>query len=156
MKEIIFIKNALGYLVPANDEEAGKLKRFKAGATIRGQYSEMRNGKFWRKWWTLAELGFNYWTETAEMPEHKGQRIEPNFEKFRKDLTILAGFWHPVPSINGEVKAEADSISWAKMNEDTFEKLYSATITALLKYIYQQDMTEDKLREWVDSILAYA
>ncbi|SEO78241.1 DUF1367 family protein [Nitrosovibrio sp. Nv6] len=156
MKEIILIKNALGSLVPANDIEADKLKRFKIGATIKCEVSEMRNGKFFRKWWTLAQLGFEYWTETAEMPEHKGHRIEPNFEKFRKDLTILAGYWHPVATITGEVRAEADSISWAKMNEETFERLYSATINALLKHIYGSDMTEERLRQWADSVLVYA
>lgn len=156
MREIILIKNALGALIPANDIEAEKLKRFKMGATIKCDVSEMRNGKFFRKWWTLAGLGFEFWTETAEMPEHKGQRVEPNFEKFRKDLTILAGYWHPVSTITGEVRAEADSISWAKMDEAEFERLYSATINALLKHIYGSDMTEQKLRQWADSVLAYA
>lgn len=155
-REIILIKNAMGALVPANDIEADKLKRYKIGATIKCEVSEMRNGKFFRKWWTLAQLGFEFWTETAEMPEYKGQRIEPNFEKFRKDLIILAGYWHPVPTITGEVRPEADSISWAKMSEETFEKLYSATINVLLKHIYGKDMTEQKLREWADSVLAYA
>ncbi len=154
--EILLIKTMSGALVPANEEEAGKLKRFKVGATVKGSYSEMRNGKFFNKWWTLAQLGYEFWTETAEMPEHKGHRVEPNFDKFRKDLTILAGYWHPVATITGETRAEADSISWAKMNEETFEKLYSATITALLKHIYDSSMTEEKLRQWADSVMAYA
>jgi hypothetical protein len=42
------------------------------------------------------------------------------------------------------------------MTEETFEKLYNATISALLKHIYGKDMTEQKLREWADSVLAYA
>lgn len=156
MREIILIKNALGALIPANDIEAEKLKRFKMGATIKCEVSEMRNGKFFCKWFSLVRLGYDFWTETAEMPTHKGQQIEPNFEKFREDLTILAGYWHPVPNIKGEAKAEADSISFANMTEETFEKLYSATITALLKHIYGSDMTEQKLRQWADSVLAYA
>lgn len=156
MKEIILIKTSVGALAPANQIEADKLKRFKLGATIKCDISEMRNGKFFRKWWTLANLGFEYWTETVDMPEHKGQQIEPNFDKFRKDLIILAGYWRAVPTITGEVRAEAESISWAKMNEESFEKLYSATITVLLKHIYSQDMTEEKLRNWVDSVMAYA
>jgi hypothetical protein len=142
--------------VPANDEEAEKLKCFKVGATVKGNYSEMRNGKFFRKWWTLALLGYEFWTETAKMPEFKGHRIEPNFEKFRKDLIILAGYWHPVATITGEVRPEADSISWAKMNEETFEKLYSATINALLKHIYGSDMDEQTLRNWAESVMVYA
>lgn len=143
-------------LSPANEEEAEKLKRFKVGATIKCEISEMRNGKFFRKWWTLAQLGYDFWTETAKMPEYKGHPIEPNFARFRKDLIVLSGYWHPVVTVGGEVRAEADSISWAKMNEETFEKLYSATINALLKHIYGSDMDEEKLRNWADSVMVYA
>lgn len=155
MAELLMIKTGQG-LFPCDEDGVRWLSKKKLGAHILVSAREMRNGLFHRKWFSLVQLGFDYWTETAEMPEYKGQPIAPNFERFRKDLTILAGYWHPVPDINGKAKPEADSISWAKMDEETFEKLYSATITALLNYIYSKDMTEEKLRNWVDSVMAYA
>ncbi len=142
--------------VPANEEEAEKLKAYKLGATIRFQSSEMRNGKFFGKWWALAKVAFDYWTETAKPPEYHGQPVQPNFKKFRKDLTILAGHYHMVTTIKGEVRAEADSLAWGKMDEDTFEKFYSDTIEAVLKNIYgNKAMTEEQLRAWVDEVMPF-
>ena len=151
-----FLTKAVHGLIPANDEEAEKLKRYKLGALIKCTTSEPVNPKFRRKWWALAQVAFDYWTETAHMSEHKGQRIEPNFEKFRKDLTILAGHWHPVVRINGDVVREADSLAWASMTDETFEKLYSATIDAVLERVYKSNMTEEQLRNIVEEVMSFA
>ena len=152
--ELLLIKS-LGGLIPENEEEAEKLKRFKLGTTIKCKITEMVNAKFRRKWWALAELAYDSWVETAGMPEYKGQRIEPNFDKFRKELTILAGYWHPVVRINGDAMREADSLAWASMNEETFEKLYSATINAVLERIYKSSMSEEKLRNIVNDVMSF-
>jgi Protein of unknown function (DUF1367) len=157
MPEIVLIKTASGALMPATEGEADKLRRYKIGATMRANIAEMRNGKFFRKWWILATLAYNLWTELSEMPEHKGQRVQPNFERFRKDLTILAGHCHVVVNIRLETRLEADSLKWSEMTDETFEKLYSATIDAILgKVLAGHGFTEARIREMADSVMEFA
>jgi len=155
--EIALIKTPSGALVPMDDEQAEKLKRFKAGSIVRGEYAAMRNGPFFRKWFALAKFAFDMWEDSMEPTEYRGQKVQPVFDKFRKDLTILAGYWHPVFNIDGTFKVEADSISWAKMNEETFERLYSKTIDAILaKVLPRHGLSRETLARHVDRVMEFA
>jgi hypothetical protein len=62
-----------------------------------------------------------------------------------------------VYNARGEVRVEAKSISFANMSEDEFEALYSDTINVILRKILTSSaMTEDQLRDHVDTVLRYA
>jgi len=105
----------------------------------------------------LARFAYDLWTETMEPIEYRGQRVQPVFDKFRKDLTILAGYWHPVFNIDGTFKVEADSISWANMSDETFEAMYSKTIDAILaKVLPRQGLSRQVLDHHVDRVLEFA
>jgi hypothetical protein len=143
-------------LIPANDESYEVIKRMKAGATVRCEISQMRNAKFFRKWWLLAKYAYDMWSETMPPQQYKGQDVQPSFERFRKDLTILAGHCHPVFNIRGEMRVEADSLRWDRMDEQEFEQLYSNTIQAVLtRVLHSSAMTEEQLRAHVDRVLAF-
>jgi hypothetical protein len=155
--ELIMIRQPGGALVPATDEDADALKKIKAGAAVRVEVKQIRNYKFMQKWFTLATFAFNIWSETMEPQEYKGVSIEANFERFRKDLISLTGRYDPVYNLRGEVRVEAHSISFASMSEQEFEKLYSETINVILKKILNSSaMTEQQLRDHVDTVLRYA
>ena len=155
--ELALIKSPAGYLVPMTEEEAEKLKRFKAGSVIRADFSEMRNGRFFRKWWVLAQFAFDVWSETTPEREYKGVRVLPDFERFRGDLTIMAGFYRPVFAANGEIRLEPESLKWSRMDEERFEKLYSATINVILqKLLPKGRYSEEDLRSMVDRTMEFA
>lgn len=154
---MLAIRTMQGQLAPADDEAAELLRKIRLGTTVRVKVTKMRNGLFFRKWFSLVRLAFDQWSETMPAQEYRGRPVLPNFEKFRKDVTIMAGHWHPVWSARGELRVEADSIAWANMEEETFEKLYSATIDAILRNILPNaGLTEDKLREMVETVVGYA
>ena len=156
MAEILLMKTPQGALVPAFEDEAQKLLRFKVGATIRCEISQIRNYQFHKKWFSLVTLAFGVWTETAPQIEYKGVQVEPNFEKFRKDITVLCGYFTPVFNVRGEVRLEAKSISFASMEQQEFEQLYSKTIDVILKKILPEGRyTEAQLRNAVDQVMAY-
>lgn len=69
------------------------------------------------------------------------------FERFRKDLTILAGFYEQTVRLNGDVRTEAKSLSFANMKPDEFERCYKAMINAAIKYIFRgcNEITENRL-----------
>lgn len=157
MTTIHVIKTASGALVPANEESAEAMKRFKIGNVVKVEATQMRNGRFFRKWWALAQIAYDMWKETAEMPMYKGETLQPCFEKFRKDLTIMAGYYQAVVNIRCETRLEAKSIAWSQMDESEFEKLYSATITVVLgKILRNSGISEDQLRGMVDQVLEFA
>lgn len=116
-----------GTLAPEDDSTIEWLSKIKAGDVLGGEFKLARNYKFHCKWFTLVQFAFDNW-EPAEGPEK-------NFERFRKEVTMLAGYYIEVPSIRGGVRYEAQSISFSKMDEETFTSLYDATVNALLKWV---------------------
>ena len=156
MTEVIMIKTPSGGLAPANEDEAEKLRRIKAGATVRVNMSEMRNGRLFRKWWLLAKFAFDVWSETAPRAMYRGVPVAHSFDRFRKDLIIMTGRHHCVFNALGEMRLEADSISWAKMDENKFEEMYSETINVILNRVLSRpDITEEHLRNLVDHLMSF-
>lgn len=151
------IRQPGGALIPATDEDAEALRKVKAGAAVRVEVKQIRNYKFLQKWFTLAKYAFDIWSDRVPAQEYKGQPVRPSFDRFRKDLIILTGNFDATYNARGEVRLEAKSISFASMGEDDFEKLYSETINVILaKILGGTGMTEEKLRNHVDNVLAYA
>jgi hypothetical protein len=157
--ELLFQKGAT-VLIPACEESIEWLRKKKIGATILVEPREMRNGAFFRKWWALVKLGYDYWSEAAVTVKFKGQPVLPEFDRFRKDVTIMAGFYHPVVNLKGEVRIEPESLQWAKMTEERFAKLYDATIQVMLQRVFNgkvcKQWSESELRSVADQILQFA
>ena len=154
-----FTKTSNG-LIPACEEASDWLRRKKLNAQILVEPREMRNGAYFRKWWALVKLGFDYWADAAPTIEYQGEKVQPEFERFRKDVTILAGFYEPVVNIKGEVRLEAESLAWGSMTEERFCELYDATIKVLLNQVFNgtvcKEWSEEELRSVSDQILEFA
>lgn len=58
------------------------------------------------------------------------------FDRFRKDLTILAGFYVQTVRLNGEVRTEAQSLAYASMEQEKFERVFNALINAAIKHVF--------------------
>ena len=155
-----FLKAATG-LIPADDPTREWFTKVKLSGMVFAKVAQPRNPQFHRKMFALFNYGFDYWAESAEPKVYKGQPVQPNFDRFRKDITILAGYYHPVFNIKGEIRMEADSISYAAMDETRFEQLYSKVIDVLLKKVFSRRgiggvaWTEEKLRGVVDGLLEF-
>lgn len=152
----VLCRRVPGGLAPESDEEGDKLRKLKSGASVRVTVTQEVNAKFRRKWWALAKYAFGMWSETMPDQEYRGQEVQRSFERFRKDLTILAGHFHPVWTVKGEMRVEANTLSWARMSDDAFESLYSATIQAVLtKILHGAKLTEAELRKHVDCVMGF-
>ncbi len=152
MTEALLRKIQGGALIPADDESAEALTRIKAGDMVRVKWSRPRNVKFHRKFFAMLGVGFDAW----EPPElaHKGLPVQKNFERFRKDVVIAAGFYEPVANLKGEVRAEAHSISFGNMEEDEFEKVYGAVANVLLQKVLR-NYTRGDLDRVVEELLRF-
>ncbi len=155
--DILLTKLPTGALAPATEDDADKLRRFKAGATLKAAVTQPRNVRFFRKWWSLVKVAYDLWAETCPPVQYRGEPVLPDFETFRRNVTILAGFHKPVVNVRGELRLEAESIGFGSMTEERFDALYSATIDVVLhKILPGRGLTETQLREWSERVMEYA
>lgn len=154
--EILCIRTASGAFYPMGDDESEKAKKIKAGCVVAMSIKRVRNPLFLRKWFALVKFAYSIWSERAPKQEYKGVEVRPEFERFRKDIIIMCGHYRPTFAINGEVRLEAESISFASMDEERFETLYSATINVILgKILDGTGITETALRDHVERVLRF-
>lgn len=151
------IKAPNGALIPFTEEDQDKLRSIKSGVAVRCNIARARNPQFLKKFFCLVRLAFDMWTESVPSMQYKGRDVLPNIERFRKDLTIMAGYYDATYNIRGDVRLEAKSISFANMEEETFEALYSSFIDVVLRKVLDRpDLTEDRLRRMVDQVMSYS
>lgn len=138
--EVLLIKTPQGPFIPADEDFQEACKRFKVGQTIRADIKAM------------LDVGFDAWE--PEQKEYKGMPAQKNKTRFRKDCTIAAGFYTTTYDINGNVKLEAKSISFANMDDAEFEKVYSAVADVLLQKILR-NYTRKDLDSVVDQMMGF-
>lgn len=134
--KINFVKQSGGLLVPADDSEAERMKRFKTGEQYEIEIKQSRNPAFHRKVFAFFGFCYEYWCANGtnwEMMSDDGQR-----DVFRKNLTVLAGYYDEFVSISGSVRIEAKSLAYANMDQEEFERCYSALINAAIKHVFAE------------------
>jgi len=152
--QITLIKSLGGW---ANgDENAEKLhSSVKLGSVIHSDFKRMRNAAFHRKLFALFQLSFEYFDPPET--DTKWGKPEKHFDTFRKNVTILAGYGHPVFNIDGTFKMEADSLSFGSMDQDTFNELYQRILDVLMKRIPMlSKMTKEEIDDLTNKILEFS
>lgn len=152
MPDVFLIKTPNGSLAPADGQSAEILRKQKVGQGFMVRLKRVRNIKFHRKFFALLTYAFDSWE--PENKEYRGKPVAKNFDQFRRDIIILAGFYETAIRLDGSVRVTAKSISFASMDEDEFEILYSAVIDVLLQRIFV-DQSRDDIENVVNNILAY-
>lgn len=137
-----FIKQPGGALHPADDRTADKLTKFKTGEQYEVEIKRTRNPAFHRKAFSFFNFCFEHWAGGHEFQDESLQ-----FDQFRKELTILAGFHQQYYGIDSSVRVEAKSLSFASMDQDEFESCYHALVQAAMVHIFRtsDDQTLNRL-----------
>jgi hypothetical protein len=107
------------------------MKRFKNGESYEIEIKLQRNAAFHGKVFAFFNFCFDCWASDREFMDEAGQ-----FDVFRKNLTVLAGYYDQYYTISGEMRVEAKSLSYASMEQEEFEQCYSALINAALVHIF--------------------
>jgi len=150
MTQINMIKRA-GVLMPATEEDERKLGRFASGSLVSGEYRQVRNPQFHRKFFALLNLGFEAFEPEAT---HHGRIVQKDFDRFRKDCIIQAGFYDLVANLKCEVRADAKSISFGSMSEDEFGRVYNAVANVILQRVLT-NYTRDDLDEVIEKVIEF-
>lgn len=141
MTDITLVKTEKGLLGFTQADQKAWLE-FKAmiegmgeGEYLALEYRRPRIGWMHRKFFAMLNHGFEHWETGRKRKTYKGMPVEKNFENFRKDVIILAGYYTQSFDLKGRLVLEAKSISFAKMEQDEFEKLYDSVANVLLEQV---------------------
>jgi hypothetical protein len=132
--KINMVKTAGGNLWPSDDMDAERLTKFKTGETYEIEIKLSRNPAFLRKVMVFFHFCFDHW-DGNKVYEFCSETEQ--FDMFRKDLTILAGFYRQAPRLDGTLRTEALSLAFANMTEEKFQECYIALTRAALKHIFK-------------------
>lgn len=156
MSEMQLVKHN-GTLRPAFQQDRERFDKIKLGTLLLADVKQPRNPQFHRKFFSLLNLAYEYWL--PPQVTYKGKTIEAprDFERFRKDVLIMAGFRRPVVNIKGDLRWEAESISFARMDQEEFESCYQAVFNVLWELVlsHVKGMERDQVDAIVDQMLAY-
>ena len=141
-----FIKLPGGALSPANEETADSMKRFKNNEQMQVDVTMPRNIDFHRKAFALANKAFAHWCADGTKDQYKTHKTQ--FESFREQLTVLAGYYDEVYAIDGSVRLIAKSLSFGSMDQEQFEHFYSALWQAIANNVVQFDEHEHWMMEF--------
>ena len=139
--------------MPIDPDSVAWFNKLKPGEVVRVEVKKVRNYQFHKKYFALLAIAYDNW-EPGEINSKYGVPAK-NFDRFRADLTILAGFYDTTVRLDGSVRIEPRSISFAKMSAEEFSDLYTKTIDVLIKFVYKQDMDPEKLNQIVESYLRF-
>lgn len=144
-----FIKIGDGLLSAADEESRQYINKSRLGAGVAVEVTGARNIGFHRKLFALLRLAFDAWE--PQVMWH-GMPIQKDFERFRNDITILAGKYDVVVGIDGQPKPVARSISFNRMDGDEFSELYDKILDVVWDRILRHN--HYRSRQEVDDVVA--
>ena len=122
MAEIWMVKNQFGKLSAEDDTAKAALAKIKNGEQVHVSIKKPRNVLFHRKFFALCQVVF------------ENQERYDDFDAFRHELTMRAGWWDTHVHVSGKISYIPKSISFAKMDETSFAEFYNKAIDAALEH----------------------
>jgi hypothetical protein len=110
-------KTKAGHFIPSDEQSREEANKIAPGAEVKATRS--RNPQFHRKSFALIKLGFS------------NQDTYESMEVYRKVITIKAGYYDEIPDKNGSPYYIPKSISFEKMNQQTFEQYFDAVLNVI-------------------------
>lgn len=136
--EFNLIKTLNGTFKLAFDSDFEKAKQIPLNVPFEVKYTKKRNAKFHRKFFALVNLCY------------QNQEQYNNFEHLRKELIICAGHYDLIFDLEtGQQKKEAQSISFAKMDETEFSKLYTDVLNVICdKFLFDREEVLNEVAQY--------
>lgn len=141
--EINVIRTQLNTFAPLGEDDFEDAKKFPVGEPYRCKIWKSRNYNFHRKFFALIKVLF-------DMQDHFNNKTA-----LRYWLTMKAGFFNMVVAPNGKPMYFAESISFSKMDNVRFEKLYNSVIDAAIREICQGG-SKAKIEEQVNIVIGFS
>jgi len=118
----VFCKNTLAGLIPLYPSDLEEKKKLKLNQDYKAVITNPRNIGLHKKYFALLNLG------------HQNSRLEVSFDFYRAYVIMKAGYAKQAATPNGIIFLP-ESISFASMEQDVFELLYSRSLDVIIKDI---------------------
>ena len=137
-------------------QDLEEFDKIKVGTMVSAEVKRVRNYQFLRKYFALLHLAYDYWEPEGSADNFKGEPIQKNFDRFRNDVQIVAGFGEPVWNLRGELRMQSKSISFGKMDEEEFEKVYTTVLNVLIDRVLRaKGFTAESANTLVDQLINF-
>ncbi len=123
----IYVVKVLGNIRAARSNDKDIIDKLPSDQLIKMTYSIPRNPKFHAKFMGMINLAFQ--NQNEKLAQYT------DFNKFRKDLIIEAGFYEEHVDFNGQIKREAKSIAFGNMDEDEFSNVFNAVADVICQLV---------------------
>ncbi len=121
-------------LIPHNQETMNWLVKRKAGEVISADIKQVRNYENLKRF-------FSFVNDTYDMQEFFTEK-----EAYRRWLTMKSGYFSTLVTPKGDTLFIADSVSFEKMSEDKFKKMFSTCIDVFLNELGNGISESDLMR----------
>ena len=118
----LYLMRTMQGLKPCYDSDQELFKKIPWDTPLEFEVKIARNLKFHKKLFSALNLAYH------------NQEEFKSFEVFREAVIIGAGFFERKQRLGGEEVIEAKSISFAKMDNETFENLYTSVLDTIIDY----------------------
>lgn len=124
----IYLRRTITGFAPVHNSDLDLIKKIKVGQEVKAEIVAPRNYQFHKKFFALLNIGF------------QNQDQYDNFEKFRFVMIMKAGWFEAIKTDKGVVYMPK-SISFAKMDNEEFERLYNAMLQEVIDLIGADEET---------------
>lgn len=118
----IFCRNTISGLVPLYPSDFDEKRKLKLGNDYEVTVVNPRNIGFHKKFFALVNVG------------HENTKLKMPFETYRRYVIMKAGYFKTYQTTKGTYY-EAESISFANMDQSQFEEVYSRVLDVIIKDI---------------------
>lgn len=134
-----------------------RIEKLEPGEFARVGFTVPRHGPFHRKFFKMISIAYEAWDPLSQRTRRtfKGVVIAKNFEAFRRDILILAGYGEPHFDLKGRLHWDARSISYDEMEQEEFEKVYDAVAEVLLSQPFMAKYNRAELDRVVDELMKF-
>jgi len=156
VSSVQLIKSPGGVLRPANQVDSDLVNKIANGRLVIAEIVQPRNAAFHRKFFAMLGFFFELW-EIPEDVSYNGIKPEKNFDQFRKDILIAAGYRELIVNIKGECRYVARSISFAAMEDVEFGKVYGTVFNVCWKYVMGRmaNYTKEQAESIINQMLSF-
>lgn len=132
------------YMIPARECDVSLIRNLNPDTLYTIKKAKTRNAKYFRKWWAMINFAYLHWEpEPPQEQRFKGLTAGKDLERFRKDITILAGHYDASYRLNGEVRVEAKSIAFDEMSEEEFNEFYKLCFDVIAAKVFSAKTQEE-------------
>jgi hypothetical protein len=136
MPKFNLLKGHNNSLKPGDEQAEQWLNKVPFAEPVVCTLTRPRNPEFHRKFFSLLQLVF------------ENQERYDNFERFRKEIVMRAGFYEEHVHLTGKVSYVAKSLAFDKMDALEFEALYDKCCEVIIQYFWP-DISKHHLEEAV-------